>query len=136
VLTISEYFGKHCSAACCLSVFRGRFFISHRRFSFQALIVADECGSLWACGYGFNIFEGRIMMVKMNALAWVVFILLFIGGLNWGLVGLFGFDLVAAIFGEMSTLARVVYTVVGICAVVMLIIIAMGCAPAKKETPA
>lgn len=75
-------------------------------------------------------------MVKMNALAWIVFILLFIGGLNWGLVGLFGFDLVAAIFGEMSTLARVVYTVVGICAVIMLIIVAMGCAPAKKETPA
>jgi len=39
--------------------------------------------------------------------------LVIVGGLNWGLVGLFGFDLVAAIFGEMSPLSRVVYTLVG-----------------------
>ena len=44
-------------------------------------------------------------------------ILLVVGGANWGLVGLFGFDLVATIFGEGSLLARIVYTVVGICAV-------------------
>lgn len=40
-------------------------------------------------------------------------VLLIVGGLNWGLVGLFGFDLVAAIFGEMSALSRIVYTLVG-----------------------
>lgn len=39
--------------------------------------------------------------------------LLIVGGLNWGLVGLFGFDLVAALFGEMSVLSRIVYTLVG-----------------------
>jgi uncharacterized membrane protein YuzA (DUF378 family) len=39
--------------------------------------------------------------------------LLIVGGLNWGLVGLFGFDLVAAIFGEMSALSRIVYVLVG-----------------------
>ena len=45
-------------------------------------------------------------------------ILLVVGGLNWGLVGLFGFDLVAAIFGGQSaSLARVVYSLVGLCAV-------------------
>ena len=43
----------------------------------------------------------------------VTLVLLIVGGLNWGLVGLFGFDLVAAIFGEMSALSRVVYTLVG-----------------------
>jgi len=43
----------------------------------------------------------------------VTLVLLIVGGLNWGLVGLFGFDLVAAIFGEMSPLSRVVYTLVG-----------------------
>jgi uncharacterized membrane protein YuzA (DUF378 family) len=43
--------------------------------------------------------------------------LLVIGGLNWGLVGLFGFDLVAAIFGSPSALlARVVYVLVGLSA--------------------
>ena len=43
-----------------------------------------------------------------------------IGGINWGLVGLFNFDLVAAILGPMSTAARAVYVVVGIAAVVSL----------------
>jgi uncharacterized membrane protein YuzA (DUF378 family) len=44
-------------------------------------------------------------------------ILLFIGGLNWGLVGFTSFDLVAAVFGNGSALARIVYAVVGLCAV-------------------
>lgn len=40
-------------------------------------------------------------------------VLLIVGGLNWGLVGLFGFNLVAALFGEMTMLSRIVYTLVG-----------------------
>lgn len=44
--------------------------------------------------------------------------LLVVGGLNWGLVGFFGFDLVATIFGGQSALlSRVVYSLVGLCAV-------------------
>ncbi|APO78469.1 hypothetical protein AM571_PC00731 (plasmid) [Rhizobium etli 8C-3] len=42
--------------------------------------------------------------------------LVIVGGLNWGLVGLFGFDLVAAILGAGSALARTVYTLVGLSA--------------------
>jgi len=44
-------------------------------------------------------------------------VLLIVGGLNWGLVGVFNFDLVAAIFGSGSALARTVYTLVGLSAV-------------------
>ncbi|HVO76021.1 MAG TPA: DUF378 domain-containing protein [Ignavibacteriaceae bacterium] len=44
-------------------------------------------------------------------------ILIIVGGLNWGLVGAFGFDLVAAIFGEMTAISRIVYILVGISAV-------------------
>jgi uncharacterized membrane protein YuzA (DUF378 family) len=45
-------------------------------------------------------------------------ILLVVGGLNWGLVGLFQFDLVATLFGGQSAaLARVVYMLVGLAAV-------------------
>ena len=44
--------------------------------------------------------------------------LLIIGGLNWGLVGIFNFDLVAFIFGAGSLLARAVYVLVAIGAVV------------------
>ncbi len=41
-------------------------------------------------------------------------ILIIIGALNWGLIGLFRFDLVAALFGDMSTLSRIVYSLVGL----------------------
>lgn len=37
-----------------------------------------------------------------------------IGAVNWGLVGMFDFDLVAVIFGNMSWLSRIIYTLVGI----------------------
>lgn len=46
-------------------------------------------------------------------------ILTIIGGLNWGLVGLFGFDLVAFLFGSMSVLSRIVYILVGVSAVLL-----------------
>ena len=49
-------------------------------------------------------------------------ILLIIGGLNWLLVGLFQFDLVAGIFGgQSSALSRLIYIVVGLCAIWQLI---------------
>ena len=52
----------------------------------------------------------------MRVLNTVTLVLLIVGGLNWGLVGLLGFDLVAAIFGEMSPLSRLVYILVGLSA--------------------
>ncbi|MDP2481381.1 MAG: DUF378 domain-containing protein [Candidatus Palauibacterales bacterium] len=53
----------------------------------------------------------------MRTLDIVTVLLLVVGGLNWGLVGLFGFDLVAAIFGDMTVVARLVYALVGVAAV-------------------
>jgi len=53
----------------------------------------------------------------MKALNAVTLVLLIVGGLNWGLVGLFQFNLVETIFGADALLARVVYAVVGLCAV-------------------
>ena len=43
--------------------------------------------------------------------------LLLVGGLNWGLVALANFDLVATLFGDMTTLSRLVYALVGASAV-------------------
>jgi len=57
----------------------------------------------------------------MRALDAIVAVLLIVGGLNWGLVGIFNFDLVAAIFGAGSALSRIVYTIVGLCAVYWLV---------------
>lgn len=57
----------------------------------------------------------------MKALNTVALVLLIIGGLNWGLVGLFNFDLVAALFGgtvgPRSALSNIVYILVGAAAV-------------------
>lgn len=61
-------------------------------------------------------------MNKLNAIDWIAIILLAVGGLNWGLVGIFNFDLVATIFGDMSVISRVVYAVVGVCAIYVLAI--------------
>jgi uncharacterized protein len=55
-----------------------------------------------------------------NAFAWIVMTLLIIGGLNWGLVGLFNFDLVATLFGQMTVLSRIVYVLVGAAALAAL----------------
>ncbi len=53
---------------------------------------------------------------------WVAFVLLVVGGLNWGLYGLFsGFDVVDLLFGSIPTLAMVVYALVGLAAVYMLV---------------
>ena len=41
-------------------------------------------------------------------------LLIIIGAINWGLIALFRFDLVAALFGEMSVISRIVYGLVGI----------------------
>jgi uncharacterized membrane protein YuzA (DUF378 family) len=53
----------------------------------------------------------------MKTLDVVAAVLLVVGGLNWGLVGAFDFDLVAALFGPMSPLSRIVYVLVGLSAV-------------------
>ena len=48
----------------------------------------------------------------------IALILTIIGGLNWGSIGLFRYDIVAAIFGgQTATLSRVVYTLVGLAAI-------------------
>ena len=44
----------------------------------------------------------------------IALVLIIIGAINWGLIGLFRFDLVAFIFGEMSVLSRIIYSLVGI----------------------
>ena len=52
----------------------------------------------------------------MRLINQITLLLVIIGGINWGLVGLAEFDLVAALFGEMSPLSRIVYLLVGLSA--------------------
>ncbi|MBP5615567.1 MAG: DUF378 domain-containing protein [Alphaproteobacteria bacterium] len=53
----------------------------------------------------------------MQYLSKIALWLTIIGALNWGLVGIFNFNLVSAIFGDMSLLARIVYILVGLSAI-------------------
>lgn len=52
----------------------------------------------------------------MKAVNWIAVVLLVVGGLNWGLVGLFNFDLVAYLFGSVPMLSKAVYILVGLSA--------------------
>ncbi len=56
-------------------------------------------------------------MNKLNAFDWITLVLVIVGGLNWGLVGFFDFNLVAFLFGDMTVVARIVYALVGLSAV-------------------
>lgn len=50
----------------------------------------------------------------MKTIDVIAAILVVVGALNWGLVGMFRFDLVATLFGDMSVMSRIVYTLVGL----------------------
>lgn len=50
----------------------------------------------------------------MRGLDTLALILVIIGAINWGLIGFFRFDLVAALFGNMSGLSRIIYALVGL----------------------
>ena len=50
----------------------------------------------------------------MKVIDKIALVLIIIGALNWGLIALFRFDLVAAIFGEMTVWSRIVYGLVGL----------------------
>lgn len=55
-----------------------------------------------------------------NVLYKIALILVIIGGLNWGLFGLFNLDLVELALGSIPTLATIVYTLVGLSAIYMI----------------
>lgn len=61
----------------------------------------------------------------MKAVDYIAWVLVIIGGLNWGLVGLFDYNLVDGLFGEGSALARIIYSLVGLAAVYVAVKLAM-----------
>ena len=50
----------------------------------------------------------------MKVIYTIALILVIIGAINWGLIGIFNFNLVDTIFGTMSAISRIIYTLVGI----------------------
>lgn len=50
----------------------------------------------------------------MKVIDKIALVLIIIGAINWGLIGIFNFDLVATIFGDMTIISRIIYGLVGI----------------------
>lgn len=74
------------------------------------------------CYVSFTCLNKGVFMFKSpSVLDWIALVILFIGGLNWGLVGLFHFDLITGIFGDYSPIARIIYIIVGLCAIYVLV---------------
>ena len=69
----------------------------------------------------------------MKALYWLCLVLIIIGGINWGLVGLFHFNLVDFIFGKMSMLSRIIYIVVGAAALIIIYAKASMCKKTEQQ---
>lgn len=61
--------------------------------------------------------------MRFRGIDWVAYILVLVGALNWGLVGAFKFNLVEKVLGDMTTLARIVYILVGLSAVYLVLTI-------------
>jgi uncharacterized protein len=57
----------------------------------------------------------------LSGITWAAIALVVIGALNWGLVGLFGFNVVTAIFGDQTTLSRLVYIVVALAGIYLVV---------------
>jgi hypothetical protein len=60
--------------------------------------------------------------MKLNWLDIAALVLVIVGGLNWGLVGLFEYDLVGALFGAAPVIKNIVYDLVGLAAIYLAII--------------
>jgi len=73
--------------------------------------------------------------MKKCALDVIALILVIIGGLNWGLVGLFNFNLVTAIFGDMTLWSKIVYIVVGLAAIYTIFYLFRSCKSCGCKTP-
>lgn len=62
-----------------------------------------------------------MMMGKMCPIHKIAWVLVIVGALNWGLVGIFNFNLVSAIFGSWPMVVRIVYILVGLSGIAMLV---------------
>ena len=56
-------------------------------------------------------------MKHLNVFDWVALILLVIGGINWGMIGIFNADLVSGLFGVTTILTRTIFVMVGLAAI-------------------
>ncbi len=71
----------------------------------------------------------------MKSLHWIALLLVIVGAVNWGLVGLFQFDLVAALFGgQNAALSRIVYSLVGLAGLYQIVPL-LGAISSQSDNP-
>lgn len=93
---------------------KGRFFVKKTGIKIFRKEILERTDN------SFRLFclKGGCMMSR--TLDYIALVVVFIGAVNWGLVGLFRLDLVRLIFGDMSWISRIVYVLVGICGIYLL----------------
>ena len=75
-------------------------------------------------------------MKKLCWLDWIALVLVVIGAINWGLVGIFDFDLVWYLLGTWELVAKIVYSVVGVAGIYLLVAMIMkGCCCGECKKP-
>ncbi len=74
--------------------------------------------------------------MRFNAIDRIAVVLTIVGALNWGLVGLFRFDLVATLFGDMSLLSRLVYILVGVAGIWLIAFAVRAARASRTAAPA
>jgi hypothetical protein len=79
-----------------------------------------------------KILTKREGKMKLNPIEKISYILLVIGGVNWGLIGWLDYNLVGEIFGVASTASRVIYALVGVAALYVIYSMAVMMANEKK----
>jgi uncharacterized membrane protein YuzA (DUF378 family) len=71
---------------------------------------------------------------RLSGATWVALALAVIGAINWGLVGLFEVDVVAAIFGQLSVVSRIVYVIVALAGLYLLAVAASRLRESPRHT--
>jgi uncharacterized protein len=71
----------------------------------------------------------------LNPIDWIALVILLIGGLNWGCVGLFNFNVISAIFGDMTAFSRFLYILVGLAALWAIVELSTHVHQRRLESP-
>ena len=69
--------------------------------------------------FGYNIIR---RIEKMNMIQKIALVFTIIGAINWGLIGLFNFNLVEAVFGD-ALLSAIIYMIVGIAGIIIIMLL-------------
>jgi uncharacterized protein len=70
---------------------------------------------------------------KCGVLGWICFVLTIIGALNWGLFGIFSFNLVAVLFGQWPIVERIIYILIGISSLILIFLACRWCCKGSCE---